>query len=756
MKRVVLFFLCFSIYLIGKGQDYSYFYSDSLTFIDAKGDTLAEPFSGGLNNSQFNSIDINLDNIPDLMVFDSKSKSIKTYINKGGYGKINYQYYPDYEQYFPKFTNWVLARDYNCDGKMDLFYGNVDAVGVYKNTSTSTELRFELYTDRILSNHSYHVYSPLLDIPAIDDIDGDGDLDFLAFSSIGSPNYYSNRRIEDGLDCDSLVLHFMDNCWGSFTESSSSNTVFLSAYCGDERYYKRSLHAGSSLLTLDMDEDGDKELILGDPGFPDLKILENGKADFNYPYDTIVGSTNQYPSGHPVDITAFPAAYYLDINNDGVKDLLVSNLDQEFSSDLHQNWIYLNRNKTDHPDFEFEDSSFLQRSSIDLGSISKPYFFDIDGDGDEDLLISSNGSYSVTQGNSDRVTVYERKSNSGEAYFEFKEADWQNLSSLNIRDMHLCFGDLNKDGLPDLFIGKQNGYLSYLKNTGSLTSPAFTVVTDSFFQISGDKNSAPFLFDMDEDDDLDLLLGDNHGKINYYINNGSATISDFNSQPSIQNLGNVIVNDTFYNFDINNNPVLNYKPEGYSTPTISDLNKDGNPELIVGSHAGYIHIYEFNRHSLNSPFTEITDYFAKQKSYERGIVSSGRQAVAACNDVNGDSIPDIIIGNISGGLQFLSSIPGQRDSLVVNSVGGVKELNFHLYPNPGKNRVTIQFAETSSSAVTLEILDITGKSISTTLLDIRQRGRHELDVHQFKPGIYWVYLHANHLKPLTKRLIILK
>jgi hypothetical protein len=45
---------------------------------------------------------------------------------------------PEYEALFPDgIYNWMLLRDYNCDGKKDIFTGDVLGMKVYMNTTTS-------------------------------------------------------------------------------------------------------------------------------------------------------------------------------------------------------------------------------------------------------------------------------------------------------------------------------------------------------------------------------------------------------------------------------------------------------------------------------------------------------------------------------------------------------------------------------------------------------------------------------------------
>jgi len=114
--RVSLFlFLIFFTFASAFSQ-IEFTYNLDVKFIE-NDKTLKYPFAGGLNSAQYGTIDLNLDNIPDLVVFDRSSDKLLTFISTGS----EYDYAPQYEHSFPpNIQNWMLLADYNCDGKMDL------------------------------------------------------------------------------------------------------------------------------------------------------------------------------------------------------------------------------------------------------------------------------------------------------------------------------------------------------------------------------------------------------------------------------------------------------------------------------------------------------------------------------------------------------------------------------------------------------------------------------------------------------------
>src|SRR5665213_969965 len=203
------------------------------------------PWAGGINFAMFSEIDLNQDGIMDLFVFDRSGNKITTYINHGTANQVDYVLAPEYISKFPPLHDWALLRDYNCDGKMDIFTYDIAGFSIYKNTSTvAGGLSFQLVqsqahgfifnglvqTDR--SPHSGHFIGNLfvsqVDIPAIVDMDGDGDLDVLTFQNGGQQvEYHQNMGVDSFGTCDSVRYMVNTNCWGEFTENQNNSVITM-------------------------------------------------------------------------------------------------------------------------------------------------------------------------------------------------------------------------------------------------------------------------------------------------------------------------------------------------------------------------------------------------------------------------------------------------------------------------------------------------------------------------------------------------
>ena len=123
-------------------------------------------------------------------------------------------------------------------------------------------------------------------------------------------------------------------------------------------------HAGSTILTLNLNGDTLTDALLGDVSFTNLVAAYNGgRSDSAF----IGFQDTLYPSNIPTNIEYFPAAFYEDVDFDGIEDLIVG---PNLNGSINQgnSWFYKNTGVTDQPVFSTLDSAFLTNHMIDLGT----------------------------------------------------------------------------------------------------------------------------------------------------------------------------------------------------------------------------------------------------------------------------------------------------------------------------------------------------------------------------------------------------
>ena len=733
MLRILGTITCFFLFCtLFRSQ--SVFYRDDSIKVYIGNDALLNPWAGGLNATEFSNIDLNFDGKKDLIAFDKESSKIRCFIYTGLPGITRFKHAPQYEPAFPKVNDWCILVDYNADGKEDIFTYTSGGMKVFRNTSpTGGPLQFTLAYGLIYSNYNptgnpnlLNLYCSPVGFPGIADIDNDGDLDVLTFSVFGTMiEYHRNRAIEDGFSLDSLKFVLEDNCWGDFAENTCATTLnncpnFIKWNEIVHQKTSSNLHAGSCLTCFDNDGDGDKDLVLGDISCDSIGFYYNTGNVNNAHVDS---TTKVYPQSKPVKISYFPCTYFVDTDNNGIRDLIVSPHSSTASENFTSTWLYKNTGTDNNPVFAFSTLNFLQDSMLDFGTGAYPTLIDENADGKTDIIIGNYGYYQNPFYQS-RLALLRNIGTINNPEFKLITRNYANLGSFNIQNMAPAFGDLDGDGDRDLLIGDFNGTLTYFQNVAGSGNPLNLVfVGANWNNIDVGNNAMPQIIDVDRDGLRDLLIGSRNGKIFFYKNTGTSTNPVFSSTPTSSSFGGVNVCQPLY-------------ITGFAAPNLRDI--DGTYELLVGSERGFLYRYGNIDGNINGSFTLIDS--VSWNIWEGGKLSP------ATGDLNGDDIADMILGNLDGGICFFKG-----DSLLssIKQNEKAKDL-FTLNPNPSENSTFIRFENKFFEERSIEIIDFSGRII---LSFKSNQPAIEIKTLELSDGIYFIRCDEKN-KSSTKKLIV--
>jgi hypothetical protein len=721
MKKFIhsIFFLIISLCGTEPAMGQFTYQFDASVPINYRGQTLPNAWGGGLNSAQINTIDLNGDGIADLAIYDKTSATIHTYIFQNG----RYRYAPAYAYLFPTdVQHFMILRDFNGNGRKDLFTSTPLGIKVYENIGATLPVWRvkEPFLQTIGQGGSVvNLQVNQDDMPAIIDLDGDGDLDILAFTFTGFDSfirYYRNESVEKYGHAEALEFRLENTAWGDFQECDCGVFAFGTDPCAFNfedaslpAQMERMHPGGKSILAIDVDGNGRLDLLTSHEECDELYFLQNiGESNEKALMRNV---SNAFPTDRPANFPFLPTAYFEDMDGDGIHDLVVSpnmirNLagQMDFSNSL---WLYKNTGTNSSPDFQFQSESFLQRDMLDLGEWASPVLFDIDGDGDLDLLISADA---MTQEGQVRGAVYwfENIGTTNNPRFQLRNDDLWQLRQFQLNEIQFQLTDLNQDGRIDLLLtasisGAYRSFFIYNQQQ-SLMQFSFTHA-QQVMGLPAIFGYQALAFDLNNDGKKELLFARPSGGLDVYQHAGDGSAPQFVRTEQ----GYLGIRDDFFRSNLRIH--------------ISDLNNNGRMDLMTADRSGELRVFrDFLNFREGDPiatqllYEPLTDRFLDTR-FGLGIqISSGR--------ITNANFPALILGTRTGGLHLLRntedlSIPPNR-------------LSVRLFPNPvvdGRvNFLTEQNAR-------MDILTLNGKLIYQDIAVIGQE-IYTLDVSGFPMGMY--------------------
>ncbi len=713
MKNLVfLFLLVFSAQILGQGLQFKF--NQDINVSNGKG-ILKNPWAGGLNAAQFSQIDLNGDGVEDVLAFDRTNQKVFTYINKSIIGgAIALAYDPMYEKNFPLIENWLIVCDFDGDRRKDLFTSTSAGVKVYRNISVGPNIKFEVVSEALFSegfSGKINLYVAASDIPAIGDLDGDGDIDILSFEPGGHYlEFHKNMSVEKTGQM-GLQFQKLGDCWGNFIHNDCRDILFgvpcnasgnssVALHSNLSPY--QTMHTGNSLNLLDLNKDGIKDLLFGHVTCSNLVYLPN------------TGSLNQanflkaefdYPTKNPVSVPSFAAAFPLDLNGDGQMELLTSTNAADNGGYIQDFQNSVSLFQFEKGDWVLKSKNYLQSEMIDVGEGASCVWWDGDQDGDLDLYVGNAGIRGLV-GVRASIFYFENVGTSLKPELILKTDDFGGLSKLiQGTDIRLSLADLVSSGRRQLilsiqtFLGPEIRYFT----SNSSVSNQYKLAGLS----SGDR---PLFTDWNQDGQVDLLVLEKSGRIRSYDRSFSKILSS-----------------DWGGFSKKTDWVL-------QSFTLADGDLDGRLDFIGVDNFGRLHV------GILDPTTSLI-FWQSDANFES--FNFGQKATVSASDWNQDGLMDISVGLSTGGVQLLQNKSmSELSSNVENSF-------IQIWPNPSKEYVQIITNESG----TYEVIDFIGKKI-LAIVQIEKLIPSRIDVSRISKGVYFLKFTSSKNQISLRKLVV--
>lgn len=371
--------------------------------------------------------------------------------------------------------------------------------------------------------------------------------------------------------------------------------------------------------------------------------------------------------------------------------------------------------------------------------------FDTNNDNDYDLFVAGEIK-DIGGGTTDfsRIWLFENIGTESTPEFKFKTSFYDSIYDIS----QIYFADINADGDYDLFTGNMDWQKSirFCRNIGTPDSASFFLEDSAIVTIERyeDVWPSPLLFDMDNDEDLDLVVsmretvwaGDH--PVHFFENIGDKYTPAWSDE------------DTSY--------IMPYGVYDYW-----DYDKDNDYDLICSPNyttGGQALIFENTGTPDSSYFTykmPIDSIYLDPMIYGYGTIS--------LVDIDSDGDKDVFIGEDAGGVHFF-----RNDGLVgINKQNPYLPFNFILYqnyPNPFNQNTVIKYNLNKTEEVHIAVFDILGRKVKTLVDDPQSIGIHQVQWdgtnnrgELLSSGIYfyWIKLKNSNMNVTQqKKMLFLK
>jgi hypothetical protein len=538
------------------------------------------------------------------------------------------------------------------------------------------------------------------------DTDGDLDIDLVGINNQGKGVYLKN----DGLGNFSIYNHIGQfprilEKWFSnlnnvnvvdFNNDGFNDIISYGIIDGEESLFDVYLNDGAGNFYLvfdnyispaafsdsdlgDFDNDGDLDLITIGIDNSIITLLYENVGDGGFVKNSISDMFTKVHRG---------SCEFLNINNDNFLDLIITG---DYGINDENTRCFLN---------DQSGGLVLISHTLPIVSNSQTKSFDIDNDGDDDVLIAGQNDANYF------CNLYLNNNGQFQLIKQFTP----------IINPTFDIADIDGDGYLDILIngeipGFGNKISNLYKNDGQLdfvssTLPLPLSLGTEYLSVFGDFNN---------DGKPDVFhISYNTSSVHYKI----------------------FINDGAGNFTLNANFIADTLIKG--TPHIEDFNLDGYDDLVIyggnNGNAMAIFLNDFGNgfvyQNLNLP------------SFSLGTVSTG--------DLNGDGLPDLFYtGNYMNNM--IAKVYINTSVVTLIEKPEVNRLNFSIFPNPTQNILNVNIKETFTEA-NIQIFNLVGEMVYYQDVNTVSSS---IDVGRLADGMYLMRLNLDG-KIASKTFVVTK
>ena len=403
----------------------------------------------------------------------------------------------------------------------------------------------------------------------------------------------------------------------------------------------------STPAAVDINADGDIDIFSGDYQGA-IFYFENTGSAASPTMTARIGVDNPFDG---IDVGDNSAPVFADIDNDGDFDAFVG-------EKLGSVKYFENTGSAASPAFTERTGVDNPLNGVAANGWAKPVFNDIDADGDLDVFVGEL---------SGQFTYYENTGSVANPSFTQRTGVLNPLDGIDVGDRSaVSFMDIDSDGDFDAFIG-EDGTTHYYENTGNANSPAFTQRTEHLNPLDdlGLIETVLTFADMNNDGDMDLLLGRGAGSTTYY-----------------ENIPKTVNNGSFTELYQADNPLYGFDVGRVSTPVFADIDSDGDFDAFVGNYNGTINYFQNTGSAASPVFVARTgvdnplDAVAVTWGDSWGAFSEPSFA-----DIDGDGDLDFFAGGYYGTIEYYENTGSAGSPTFTKRTGVDNPINGFIAPH---------------------------------------------------------------------------